>query len=184
MLPSTRLTTPIRDCPLCGKHRSTVAYARATQVWVFTPAYHLFERGLLIAAYQQEQIGRFRRLLDYDRVLDWARTTRRAVVGIAHQKSRHPLRCYLNDVDPSTTDRPRWDVYLSACDALQRFAQTPHDRALTIFESLTVQPTGVTFTVYHPLPTWTVRVLARLHTLSAGQPITREQFISLLHARA
>ena len=110
MLPPPRSTTPRRDCPLCGQHRSTVAYARAAQVRVFTPAYHVFERGLLIAAYQQEQIDRFRRLLDYDRVLDWARTTRRAVVGITHQKSRHPLRCYLNDVDPSTTDRPRWDV--------------------------------------------------------------------------
>src|SRR5260370_17568114 len=133
MLPPTRSTTPIRDCPLCGKHRSTVAYARAAQVRVFIPAYHRFERGLLIAAYQQEQIDRFRRLLDYDRVLDWARTTRRAVVGIVHQKSRHPLRCYLNDVDPSTTDRPRWDVYLSPSDALHRSAHTPHNPALPIF---------------------------------------------------
>jgi hypothetical protein len=186
MLPQTvtRSTAPIRDCPTCGKHRSSVAYARATEVQIFTPAYHRLEGGLLIAAYQQDQINRFRRLLDYDKVLDWARTTRSAVVGIAGQKNRHPFRCYLNDVDPSTTNRPRWDVYLSACDALQRFAHTPHGRALTIFASFAVQPTGVTFTVYHPLPTWTVHVLARLHTLPAGQPITREQFISLLHARA
>jgi hypothetical protein len=183
MLAPTPSTTPRRDCPLCGQHHSTVAYARAAQVRVFTPAYHVFERSLLIAAYQQEQIDRFRRLLDFDRILDWARTTRRAVVGVAHQKSRHPLRCYLNDVDPSSTNRPRWDVYLSACDALQRFAHAPHDRALTIFESFVIQPTGVTYTVYHPLPTWTGGVLARLHTLPAGHPITREQFISLLHAR-
>jgi hypothetical protein len=181
-LPRSSMTT--LQCPTCSKLRSRLAYARASEVSVFTPAYHQLAQGLLIAAYQYDQITRFRRLLDYDRVLDWARTTRNAIVGIARHKSRHPLRCYLNEVDPSTTNRSRWEVYLSACEALKHFRNMPHDRALTIFESFDVQPTGVIFTVYHPLPTWTVRVLTRLHTLPTGQPITRDQFISMLHARA
>jgi len=181
-LPRSPMTVLV--CPTCGKPRSTLAYARASEVSVFTQAYHQLAQGLLIAAYQHDQLNRFRRLSDYDRVLDWARTTRSAIVGIAHHKSRHPLRCYLNEVDPSTTDRPRWEVYLSACDALKPFRNTPHDRALTIFESFAIQPAEVTFTVYHPLPTWTVRLMAGLHTLPTGHPITRDQFISMLHARA
>jgi len=149
---------------------------------MYTPQYHRLEQAALIAAYQRDQLTHFRCLLDYDQVLAWARTTPRLIVGYAQRNEGHPMRRYLNDVDPATTGNARWDVYPSACEALKRFAHVPHTRATTIFECFHVQSTGVTFSVYVPLPSWTRSVMARLHDLPFGQPITREQFLSMLRA--
>ena len=170
------------SCPTCGKERSPIGYARANEVHVCTPQYHRLEQAALIAAYQRDQITHFRCVLDYDQVLAWARTTPRLIVGYAQRKEEHPMRRYLNDVDPTTTGHARWDVYPSACEALKRFANAPHTRAITIFEYFHVQLTGVTFTAYFPLPSWTRGVMARLHDLPFGQAITREQFVSMLRA--
>jgi len=149
---------------------------------MYTPQYHRLEQAALIAAYQRDQLTHFRCLLDYDQVLAWARTTPRLIVGYAQRNEGHPMRRYLNDVDPATAGNARWDVYPSACEALKRFAHVPHTRATTIFECFHVQSTGVTFSVYVPLPSWTRSVMARLHDLPFGQPITREQFLSMLRA--
>ena len=175
-----RSTTTI--CATCGKNRSPIGYARAREVHMYTPQYHRLEQAALIAAYQRDQLTHFRCLLDYDQVLAWARTTPRLIVGYAQRNEGHPMRRYLNDVDPATAGNARWDVYPSACEALKRFANAPHTRAITIFEYFHVQLTGVTFTAYFPLPSWTRGVMARLHDLPFGQAITREQFVSMLRA--
>ncbi len=176
--PLTPSTTMM--CLTCGKNCSPIGYARASDVQVYTPQYHQLEQSVLIAAYQRDQITHVRRLLDYHKVLDWARTTPRLLVGSAQRKEGHPLRRYLNDVDPTTTGRARWEIFPSACDALKRFPNVPHTRNTTVFECFHVQSTGVTFTIYCPLPSWTRGVMARLQDLPFGQPITREQLVSML----
>ena len=176
----TRSTTVI--CPTCGKERSPIGYARASEVYVYTPQYHQWEQAALIAGYQGDLITLFRRLLNYDKVLDWARTTPRLIIGYAQRKEGHPFRRYLDDVDLPTNGQARWDIYPSACDALKRFANVPHTRGITVFECFHIQPTGVTFSVYFPLPSWTRGVLARLQDLPFGQAITREKFVSMLRA--
>jgi hypothetical protein len=185
MITHTLIPSPTStwSCPRCGKIRSPLAYARAIQVHAYIPEFHRLERALLVTAYQQKQLTRFRSLLDYDQVCAWARTTPRTVVGIAGHAHEHPFRRFLNDVDPSsTTGRPRWVLFLSACDALKRFAHIPHTANITLFECFRISPTGVTYTVYCPLPSWTRGILACLEALPSGTKITREHFLTLLRA--
>ena len=180
MITSTRSASQL--CPTCGKTRSPIAYARATEVQAYTPAYHRLGTEQLMRAYQQDQLTQFRTLLDYERLVAWARTTPHRIVGIAHRRASHPLRWYLNEVNPAPGGRERWDLYLSACDALKRFPYLPHDRGIAIFGSFHLHPAGVTFTLYCPLPRWTWGLLAELEAYPRDARITRELFLTLLRA--
>jgi len=178
--PAFKHSSPsLHVCPTC-KERSLIAYARISDVHASNPAYHQFGRKLLIAAYKNDELSRMSNLLDYFNVLDWARKTPRLIVGYAHSRKKHPLRRYLNDMDPSPTGRSRWDIYPSACDALKRFSHLPHTSGVAIFEYFHIEAASVTYTLYCPLPSWTRGIMIRLEALSSGLPITREHFLILL----
>jgi hypothetical protein len=180
MIASTR--SPSQICPMCGKARSAIAYAHAKEVHAYTPAYHHLSTEQLMRAYQQDQLTLFRKLMDYERLVAWARTTPHRIVGVARHPASHPVRRYLNEVAPAPGGRDRWDLYFSACDALKRFPHLPHDRGISIFGSFHLHPTGVTFTLYCPLPRWTWGLLAELEAFPPGARITRELFLTLLRA--
>src|SRR5215467_9259855 len=61
-----------RPCPRCGINRSPIAYARAKEVTVYHPDYDDLEGECMVAAYQEDQLKIFRRLMDYDKILAWA----------------------------------------------------------------------------------------------------------------
>ncbi len=169
--------------PVCSDRRTPVAYARALQVAVNTPAYHQLSRERMKAAYQQDQLNLFRKLMDYDKVLIWAKTTPLKVVGWTQHRKRHPLRWYLNTVSPATNGLPRWDIYLSACEALAKFTDVPHTGTVSLLENFRVLPgVGATFTLYCPLPVWTRALMLTLADLPYNAPITREYFLTLLRA--
>ena len=180
MIASTR--SPSQICPTCGKTRSPLAYAHAKEVHVYTPAYHRLGTEQLMRAYQQDQLTLFRQLMDYERLVAWARTTPHRIVGVARHPASHPVRRYLNEVAPAPGGRDRWELYLSACDALKRFPHLPHDRGISIFGSFHLHPAGVTFTLYCPLPRWTWGLLAELEAFPRDARITRELFLTLLRA--
>ena len=171
-------------CPTCGQTRSPLAYARAKEVHVSVPAYHDLSREQMMQAYQRDQLTLFRRLLDYDRVLAWARTTPHRIVGVAGRLASHPLRRYLNEVNPAPGGHERWDLFLSACDALKGFPHLPHDWSIAVFGSFHLHQVGVTFTLYCPLPGWTRGILAQLEAFPRDARISREVFLTLLRARA
>lgn len=184
MTPSS-LTRSLRmDCPICGKTRSPIGYAHAKEVHASTLAYHRLGKEQMMHAYQVDQLTLFRKLMDYDKVLAWARTTTHRVVGMAHRKASHPLQCYLNEVNPAPNGPDRWDIFPSACDALKGFVHLPHSRAFAVFGSFHIHPTGVTYDLYLPLPSWTQGLMARLEALSFDTKISRELLVTMLHAAA
>jgi hypothetical protein len=172
-----------RVCLICGNAYSPIAYARAKEVKVYIPEYHQLSREQMMAAYHSYQVGAFHSLMDYDRVVAWAKTTPRKVVGWAGRIKYHPLRRYLNDADPVGEKWYRWDIYLSACDALKRFAHLPHTWGCSVYECYRVHPDGVIYTIYIPLPTWTQGLMARLAALPFDSQITRELFLTMLRAK-
>lgn len=170
-----------KTCPICGDSRTPVAYARALQVAAYTPAYHQLSRERMKTAYQLDQLALFRKLMDYDKVLIWAKTTPLSVVGWTQQRNGHPLQWYLNAVNPATNGLPRWDIYLSACEALARFPGVPHTGTVALLENFRVVPgVGATFTFYCPLPAWTRTLMSALANLPNDLPITREHLLTLL----
>ncbi len=185
--PSAVPTTSI--CSRCGSHLQPVPYARATELRVYRPEYHLLlSQELMLKAYQQEQLALFHRLLDYDRVCDWAKTTRRAIVGVANCKEGHPLKHYLDDIFPSH-DIPdqgswhaRWRIFPTACEALKGYPHLPHHERLSFFTNMAIQSASVTFTMYAPLPSWTQRLMTHLRALPFDCKITREYFLTLLRS--
>jgi hypothetical protein len=183
MTTDTRTRSAFEVCSTCGKTRSPIAYARAKEVHAYIPAYHHLGTEQMMRAYQQDQLTLFRKLMDYERVVSWARTTPNRIVGIAHRQASHPLRWYLNEVNPAPGGRDRWDLFLSACDALKSFPHLPHDRGISIFGSFHLHPAGVSFTLYCPLPRWTWGLLAELEAFPRGARITQELFLTLLRAR-
>ena len=170
-------------CSTCGRTRSPLAYARAREVHAYAPAYHDLPREQMMQAYQQDQLTLFRTLMDYDKVLAWARTTPHCIIGVAGHLASHPLRRYLNEVNPAPSGHARWDLFLSACDALQGFPHLPHHRGIVVFGSFHLHQVGVTFTLYYPLPGWTQGLLAQLEAFPRDARITRELFLTLLRAR-
>ena len=149
------LTRPAHiTCPICGNNRSPIAYASAKKVMVYIPKYHQLSKERMMAAYQHDQLNAFRVLLDYERVLACAQTTPRKVVGWAGRKEYHPLRRYLNDADPVKKGWYRWDIFPSACAALERFTHIPHTRGCPVFECFRIRPNGASFTLYTSLPIW------------------------------
>ena len=172
-----------KTCPACGDSRTPLAYARALQVAAYTPAYRRLSREHMRAAYQLDQLDLFRKLMDYDKVLIWAKTTPLKVVGWTQHRKSHPLRWYLNTVSPATNGLPRWDIYLSACEALARFPGVPHTGTVALLENFRVLPdVGATFILYCPLPAWTRALMSALADLPYNAPITREHFLTLLRA--
>jgi hypothetical protein len=169
-------------CRSCGKpFLESLAYARANELTLYIPEYHRLEKEHLTARYQHHQIQTFRTLLDYDRVLTWARTVSRPIVGWAGQRKYHPLRRYLNDVDPPRDGRFLWDIFPCNCQikALQHLPQT----GLTMFSHFRLQERGVTFTMHIPLPKWTHQFMAHMEALPYHTPITREHVCTLLRAQ-
>ena len=173
-----------RTCPRCGVNRSPIAYARAKEVTVYHPDYDDLEGERMVAAYQEDQLKIFRRLMDYDKVLEWTKTTPRKVVGWAGRIAYHPFRRYLNDVDPVKEGWYRWDIYPSACDALKQFTHIPHTCSITVLECFKLHPGGVTFTLYCPLPAWTRGIMERIAGLPFDSKISRELFLTMLRTRA
>jgi len=91
-----------KTCTVCGESRTPVAYARALQVAAYTPAYQRLSRERMRAAYQLDQLDLFRKLMNYDKVLMWAKTTPLKIVGWTQHRKSHPLRWNLNTVSLST----------------------------------------------------------------------------------
>jgi hypothetical protein len=184
-LPTTiEPTQAVVRCRRCGKPLTTsdsLPYARANDRTLYIPEYHRLGTELLATQYQQHQIQVFRSLMDYDRVLAWARTVPRKTIGWAGQRKYHPLRRYLNDVDPAQDGRFHWDIFPCICQvkALQRLPQT----GLTTFSHFRIHERGVTFTMHIPLPRWTHQLISRLEALSDHTPISREYFFTMLRAR-
>lgn len=169
-------------CRSCGKpFLKSLAYARANELTLFILEYHHLITEHLTARYQQHQIRVFRTLMDYERVLEWARTVPRNIVGWAGQRKYHPLRRYLNDVDPPRDGRFHWDIFPCSCavNALKHLPQT----GLTVFSHVRLHECGATFTMHTPLPKWTQQFMARLEALPYHTPITREHVCTLLRAR-
>jgi hypothetical protein len=171
-------------CRRCGKSftsSDSLAYARANELTLYIPEYHRLGTEHLAAQYQQHQIQVFRTLMDYDRVLAWASTVPWKTVGWAGQRKYHPLRRFLNDVDPPMDGRFRWDIFPCMCEAkaLQSLPQT----GVTAFSHFRIQECGVTFTIHIPLPRWTHQLIAHLEALPFHTPITREHLYTLLHAQ-
>lgn len=176
-------TQAVVRCRRCSKPLTasdSLAYARANELTLYIPEYHRLGMELLAARYQQHQIQAFRTLIDYDRVLAWARTVPRKTVGWAGQRKYHPLRRYLNDVDPPQDGRFHWDIFPCLCQvkALQRLPQI----GLTTFSHFCVHERGVTFTMHIPLPKWTHRLIACLEALPYHTPITREHLYTMLYS--
>lgn len=172
-------------CQACGDSCTPVAYVRALQVAAYTPAYHRLCRECMKTAYQLDQLDLFRKLLDYDKVIVWAKTTPLKVVGWTQQRKSHPLRWYLNAVNPATNGVPRWDIYHSACEALASFPNVPHTGTVALLENFRVLPdVGVTYNFYCPLPGWTRALMSALADLPYKAPITKEHFLTMLRAYA
>jgi hypothetical protein len=182
-IPSTYEPSPAAACcRTCGKpFASSLAYARANELTRYMPEYHRLGKEHLSARYQQHQIHAFRTLMDYEHVLAWARNVPRKTIGWAGQRKYHPLRRYLNDVDPPLDGRFRWDIFPCICEvkALQSIPQT----GLTTFSHFRIHERGVTFTMHIPLPRWTHQFIVRVEALPYQTPITREYFYTLLRAR-
>ena len=183
-IPTTAEPSPTAiRCRTCGKpFLDSLAYARANEITLFIPEYHRLGTEHLAARYQQHQIQVFRTLMDYDNLLAWARTVPRKTIGWAGQRKYHPLRRYLNDLDPAQDGRFHWDIFPCICEVkvLQSIPQT----GLTTFSHFRSHERGVTFTMHIPLPGWTHQLLAHLEALPYNAPITRELFYTLLCARA
>ena len=176
-------TQAVVCCRRCSKPLTasdSLAYARANELTLYIPEYHRLGMEHLCAQYQQHQIQAFRTLIDYDRVLAWARTVPRKTVGWAGQRKYHPLRRYLNDVDPPQDGRFHWDIFPCLCQvkALQRLPQI----GLTTFSHFRVHERGVTFTMHIPLPKWTHRLIMSLEALPYHTPITREHLYTMLYS--
>jgi hypothetical protein len=177
-LPSTK-----SPCPTCGPNLVPLAYARAIDVRAYKPEYHHLNRDLMLAGYRQDALKMFERVMDYDRVCAWARTTPRALVGRGQRREDHPFRHYLNDMFPAHEGwHARWAVFSSACEALRGYPHLPHHGKVSLFVNVAIQPTEVTFTFYTPLPAWTQRVMAQLDALPFNCKITREYFLTLLRS--
>lgn len=173
-------TTPKR-CPTCGLFRSQLSYMRASDLRMFLPEYHTLSETRLLKAYQQEQIAEYGRVMTYDRVVDWARTTRHTTVGVVGRNDAHPFRRYLNEVYPDFQSwHARWTFYPSACDALKDFQQVSHSTGLFLFRNIAIQESQVSFTMYCPLPTWAQRMVAHLQSLPFNTPISREHLLTTL----
>jgi len=169
-------------CRLCGKpFADSLAYARANELTLYIPDYHRLGTEHLTAHYQQHQIQVFRRLMDYDHVLAWARTVPRKTIGWAGQRKYHPLRRYLNESDPPQDGRFHWDIFPCLCQikALQFLPQT----GLTTISHFRVHERGVTFTMHTPLPRWTHQLIMSLEALPYNTPITREHLYTMLRSR-
>jgi len=170
-------------CPMCGMHRSPIAYARAMELRMHKPEYHTLSQATMLLAYQQEQLSLFEQLMTYDRLCDWARTTRRGLFGLAGRVESHPLRYYLDDVYPGLDRwRAQWKIFSSACDALKGMKHIPHTRGIPFFPNAVVEETGVRLTMFCPLPTWTRRVMDQFQALPFGAKVTREHFLTMLRA--
>jgi hypothetical protein len=182
--PSTAEPSPIAvRCRRCGtSFADSLAYARANELTLYIPEYHRLGAEHLATWYQQHQIQVFRTLMDYDNVLAWSRMVPRKIVGWAGQYKYHPLRRYLNDVDPPKDGHFHWDIFPCNCQvkALQRLPQT----ALTTFSHFRMHERGVTFTMHIPLPKWTHQLIARIEALPYHTPITRQHLYTMLHGRA
>jgi hypothetical protein len=183
MVSQLSLLSTKRTCPRCGPHLVPLAYARATDLRVSQPEYHQLNHDLMLEAYRRDALKVFERVMDYDRVCAWARTTSRAIVGRGQRPEDHPLRRYLNEMFPAYQGwHARWAVFSSACQALRGFPHVPHHSNVSLLVNVIVQPTDVTFTLYTPLPAWTQRVMAQLDAIPFGSPITREYFLTLLRS--
>ncbi len=170
-------------CPQCGPYLVPRAYARATDLRLSQPEYHQLNQDLMLAAYRQDALMVFERVMDYDRVCAWARTAPRRLVGRGQRREDHPFRHYLNEMFPAHEGwHARWAVFSSACEALRGFPHLPHQGNVSLFVNVVVQPTDVTFSLYTPLPAWTQRVIAQLDAIPFEGTITREYFLTLLRS--
>ncbi len=183
MVSQVSLSSKKSPCPKCGPHLVPLPYVRATDVRAYKSEYHHLNHALLLAAYRQDALKMFERVMDYDRICAWARTTPRAILGRGQRREDHPFRHYLNDMFPTHEGwHARWAVFSSACEALRGFPHLPHHRNISLFVNVVIQPTDVTFTLYHPLPAWTQKVMAQLDALPFESKITREYFLTLLRS--
>lgn len=174
-------TCKVKICPVCGRKRSALAYARARAVRLsIKREYRDLDKQSILQNVQMEWRASVYRLFDIDRVRDWASTTSLTFVGRTGQRKHHPLRVYLNIADPTNQAHPRWDVYSCACDALKPFSSTSHTSGLTLYHNPVILDGHVTMDAYHPLPTWAQNVMRYLEPLPYNGKITRELFCSIL----
>lgn len=180
--PSLPSPNELEPCMACCACQTRVAYARAMELRAYTSAYHHEASRLAIAAYQKELQERFHQYMSYDRVCRWARTAPRRSFGIAHHPRAHPFQYYLADSYPTTVAewQPRWKIFPSACDALKAFPSLPHTCRLFLFENVSLQSTGITCTMFCPLPLWTQPVLKHLQAFPRNFPLDRDCLLSLL----
>jgi hypothetical protein len=167
-------------CSTCERH-VPVSYARATDLRASRPEYHQLPQSQLLKAYQQDQIGQFHRMMNYERLVDWTRTRPQAIVGIARRRGNHPLQRYLNEVFPTMGSwHACWAIFDTSCEALKGLQHVPQITNLSVCTAVAIQPTSVSFTLTCALPSWTQHLMADLRALPVGSKISRECFLTLL----
>src|SRR5712691_11384138 len=136
----THSRSPEILCSTCEKRHIPVGYTGATDLRAFRPEYHQLPQGQMLKAYQQDQIGQFHRMMNYERLLDWARTSPRAIVGIARRRGNHPLQRYLNEVfPPMGAWHARWEIFDTSCEALKGLQHVPQITSLSVCTAVSVQ---------------------------------------------
>jgi hypothetical protein len=179
---------PVFRCEQCQQQPTApqVSYVRVLNLRAPVPsAYESLPEKRILSLVERDQVQCLQMVLDYDRVVDWARTTTLEVVGLARRRENHPLQRYLHEtyqVRKGSCASCR--LYQSACEAFKGIPHVVHTRHIPVCVNphLLAGAEEACLTLYCPLPSWTKSFLARLETLPNGGKITREMLCTLLRA--
>jgi hypothetical protein len=188
--------SPIHLCPICqgkrekqGKEEAPLApvgYVCIQELRVpVPPEYEQYSQEHMLLLVQQEQIRFLQTMLDYDRVVDWARTTKVNIVGLGQRQDNHPLQRYLHEIYKLRKGlSASWQVYPSACEAFKGMSHVSHTRHQPLCTNAHLLPSGeVSLTLYCPLPSWTRAFMDSMRAIPNGCKITREMLCTLLRTR-
>lgn len=176
------------QCPSCQQKNNAprISYVRVTNLRVPVRASYVhLEKAHMLAQVSQEHIRFLEMLLDYDRLVHWATTTRTSVVGIGQSVIHHPIVRYLHEAYQCHLERTAdFHLYASVCEAFKGMHNLSHTKHMSMCLNATLLPEGsVSLTIYCPLPTWMNRLMMSIANIPNGGRITQEMFLTMLRSK-